>query len=196
MATLENRDYIYEVFERQSVIALQNLQTLIDLFGDRVQAVYLTGTDFGTQRSLFISLKAYRDLYKPFHKKLNDYVHSHSNWKTFIHSCGAIYELIPDLIDVGFDVLNPVQCSATGMDPEKLKREFGKDIVFWGGGVDTQHTMPAGSPDDVYREVKKRIEIFNKNGGYVFDAIHNVQAKTPMDNVNAMFKAIRDSANH
>jgi len=194
MATVENRDYIYEVFEKQSVIALQNLQTLIDLFGDRVQVVYLTGTDFGTQRSLFVSLKTYRDLYKPFHKKLNDYVHSHSNWKTFIHSCGAIVELIPDLIEAGFDALNPVQCSATGMDPLKLKQEFGKDIVFWGGGVNTQHTMPTGSPDDVYREVSKRIEIFNKGGGYVFDAIHNVQAQTPLENVTAMFAAVRDSA--
>ena len=194
MATLENRDYIYEVFERQSIIALQNIQTLIDLFGDRVQVVFLTGTDFGTQRSLFISLKTYRDLYQPFHKKLNDYIHHHSNWKTFIHSCGAISELIPDLIEAGFDVLNPVQCSATGMDPAKLKQEFGRDIVFWGGGVDTQQTMPAGSPDDVYREVLQRIEIFNQSGGYVFDSIHNVQAKTPLDNVEAMFKAVRDSA--
>ena len=194
MATVENRDYIYEVFERQSVIALQNLQTLIDLFGDRVQAVYLTGTDFGTQRSLFISLPTYRDLYKPFQKKLNDYVHTHSNWKAFMHSCGAISELIPDLIEAGFDILNPVQCSATGMDPVKLKKEFGKDIVFWGGGVNTQHTMPTGSPDDVYREVSSRIEIFNQGGGYVFDAIHNVQAQTPLENINAMFKAVRDSA--
>jgi hypothetical protein len=194
MATVEHRDYVYEVFEKQSDIALQNIQTLIELFGDRVQAVYLTGTDFGTQRSLFISLDIYRDLYKPFHKKLNEYVHSHSNWKTFIHSCGAISELIPDLIEAGFDILNPVQCSATGMDPVKLKKEFGKDLVFWGGGVNTQHTMPTGSPDEVYREVLNRIEIFNQGGGYVFDSIHNIQAQTPLDNMSAMFKAIRKSS--
>ena len=194
MATVANRDYVYEVFERQSEIALKNIQTLIDLFGDRVQAAFETGTDFGTQRSLFISVEAYRDLYKPFHKKLNDYIHSHSNWKVFIHSCGAISELIPDLIEAGFDILNPVQCSATGMDPAMLKREFGKDLVFWGGGVDTQHTMPSGTPGDVYREVSERIAIFNRDGGFVFDAIHNIQGDTRVENLLALFDAIRDSS--
>jgi len=194
MATIANRDYIHRVFALQSEIALKNIQTLIDIFGDRVQAAFETGTDFGTQRSLFISLDAYRDLYKPFHKKLNDYIHSHSNWKVFIHSCGAISELIPDLIEAGFDILNPVQCSATGMDPAMLKREFGKDLVFWGGGVDTQHTMPVGTPQDVYREVRERIDIFNQDGGFVFDAIHNIQGDTKVENLLAMFDAVRDSA--
>jgi len=139
-------------------------------------------------------VEAYRDLYKPFHKKLNDYIHSHSNWKVFIHSCGAISELIPDLIEAGFDILNPVQCSATGMDPAMLKREFGKDLVFWGGGVDTQHTMPSGTPEDVYREVSERIAIFNRDGGFVFDAIHNIQGDTRVENLLALFDAIRDSS--
>lgn len=194
MATVAQRDYVYEVFEKQCDIALQNVSTLIDLFGDLVQVALTTGTDFGTQRGLFISVDAYRDLYKPFHKKLNDLIHSRSNWKVFIHSCGGIVTLLPDIIEAGFDVLNPVQCSAAGMDPVLLKKEFGKQLVFWGGGVDTQHTMAVGSPEAVYREVRQRIDIFNQDGGFVFDAIHNIQGNTPIDNMIAMFDAIRDSS--
>ena len=194
MATAANRDYVYEVFDKQCAIALQNIQTLIDLFGNRVQGVVTTGTDFGTQRGLFISKDAYRDLYMPFHKKVNELIHGRSNWKVFIHTCGAVAELLPDFIEAGFDILNPVQCSATGMDPVMLKREFGKDLVFWGGGVDTQHTLAVGKPEDVYREVRERIAIFNQDGGFVFNAIHNLQGNTPVENVIAMFDAIRDSS--
>ena len=194
MATVAQRDYVYEVFEQQCETALKNVSTLIDLFGDRVQVALTTGTDFGTQRGLFISVDAYRDLYKPFHKKLNDLIHSRSNWKVFIHSCGGIFTLLPDIIEAGFDVLNPVQCSATGMDPVLLKKEFGKQLVFWGGGVDTQHTMAVGTPEAVYREVRERIDIFNQEGGFVFDAIHNIQGNAPLENVLAMFNAIRDSS--
>lgn len=109
-----------------------------------------------------------------------------------MHSCGGISELIPDFIDAGFDILNPVQCSADGMDPLKLKKEFGKDIVFWGGGVDTQNTLAFGTCYEVYKEVRQRSEIFNKDGGFVFDAIHNIQATAPTDNMLAMFQAIQD----
>ncbi len=193
ISTAARRDLVMEIFEKQCEIALKNVQKLIDRLGDKINAAFVTGTDFGTQNSLFISADAYKELYKPFHKKVNDLVHSKSNWKTFIHSCGAVRELIPEFIDAGFDILNPVQCSATGMDPAQIKNEFGKDIVFWGGGVDTQNTLPFGSPEDVYNEVRKRIEIFNRNGGFVFNAIHNVQAKSPIENLLAMFKAIKDS---
>jgi len=153
----------------------------------------ITGTDFGTQRGPFVSLQSYRDLYKPFHKAVNDLIHRRSKWKTFIHSCGSVYQLLPDFIEAGFDVLNPVQCSAAEMDPVRLKREFGKDLVFWGGGVDTQKTMAFGTPDQVYAEVRERIDIFNQDGGFVFNAIHNIQGNTPVENIEAMFKAIRDS---
>ncbi|MCP4338246.1 MAG: methyltransferase [Desulfobulbaceae bacterium] len=195
ISTTARRDYIYEVFEKQCEIALKNLDVLAKALGDKVQAVFTTGTDFGTQHGLFISKQAYRDLFMPFHMKINKCIHEKTNWKIFTHSCGAIYELIPDLIEAGFDILNPVQCSATGMDPKQLKTEFGKDIVFWGGGVDTQNTLPFGTPVEVYNEVRQRIEIFNEDGGFVFNAIHNIQAKTPVDNIVAMFKAIKDSGN-
>ena len=194
ISTAARRDYVYKVFEGQLQIALKNLARLADALGDRVQAAFVTGADFGTQRGPFISPSAYRDLFKPFHKVVNDFIHAHTNWKTFIHSCGSVVALIPDFIEAGFDILNPVQCSAEGMDPERLKSEFGKDLVFWGGGVDTQKTLPFGTPDEVYKEVRRRIEIFNEGGGFVFDAIHNVQANTPVENMLAMLKALTDSA--
>lgn len=193
VSTAIRKDYVLEVFERQCAIAEQNIATLIDLFGDLVQAAFLTGTDFGTQRGLFISLEAYRELFKPFHQRLNRLIHERSNWKTFTHSCGSVYPLIPDFIEAGFDILNPVQCSAADMEPRRLKREFGAHLTFWGGGVDTQKTLPFGTPDEVYREVRERIDLFNENGGFVFNAIHNVQGNTPTENILAMFKAVRDS---
>ena len=192
VSTKTRRGYVLEVFERQCAYALQNLETLIDLFGETVQVALITGTDFGTQRGPFISVADYRDLYKPFHKQINDLIHRRSGWKTFIHSCGSVYKLLPEFIEAGFDVLNPVQCSAADMDPVRLKREFGKDLVFWGGGVDTQKTMAFGTPEEVYTEVCERIRIFNQDGGFVFDAIHNIQGNTPIENVEAMFRAIRD----
>jgi len=193
ISTAARKSYVQKVFEGQCEIALKNLRLLIDTLGDKVQAVFTTGTDFGTQQGLFISAKAYRQLYKPFHKKVNDFIHTHSNWKIFIHSCGAVSELIPDFIDAGFDILNPVQCSAAAMDARELKRKFGKDIVFWGGGVDTQKTLPFGSPREVYDQVTERIRVFNNPVGMVFNAIHNIQSQTPVENVLAMFRAIQDS---
>jgi hypothetical protein len=194
MSTVSRKDYILEVFDRQCEIAEQNIRTLIEVFGDTVQVALLTGTDFGTQRGPFIGTDAYRELYLPFHKRLNDLIHRESNWKTFMHSCGSVYTLIPHFIEAGFDILNPVQCSATDMEPRRLKEEFGKDIVFWGGGVDTQQTIAFGTPEETYKEVLERIEIFNDGGGMVFNSIHNLQVDTPIDNILAMFKAIKDSA--
>ena len=193
VSTLTRRDYVHVVFEKQCEIALQNIASLIAVFGDTVQAAMVTGTDFGTQRGPFISLDAYRDLFKPFHKQVNDLIHRRAGWKTFIHSCGSVYQFLPDFVEAGFDILNPVQCSAAEMGAARLKKEFGKDLVFWGGGVDTQHTMATGTPDEVYREVRERIDIFNQDGGFVFDAIHNIQGNTPIENMLAMFRAIKES---
>ncbi|MCX7013733.1 MAG: hypothetical protein NTW86_14460 [Candidatus Sumerlaeota bacterium] len=184
-------EYVRAVFARQCEIALQNIETLIGLFGDRIQAAFVTGTDFGSQRGPFISPAAYRDLFMPFHRRVTDLIHSHSCWKTFIHSCGSVYALIPSFLEAGFDILNPVQCSAACMAAHDLKREFGKRLVFWGGGVDTQKTMAFGSAGDVYRETRERIQAFGAGGGFVFNAVHNIQATTPTENILAMFRAIR-----
>ena len=192
VSTAIRKDYVHAIFERQCELGLKNLQTLIGLFGERVQAVFLTGTDFGTQRGPFISRDAYRELFKPYHARINEFIHRRCRWKTFIHSCGSVYELLPEIVDAGFDILNPVQCSAACMDARTLKKEFGAQLTFWGGGADTQRTLPFGTPDEVYREVRERIEIFGEGGGFVFDAVHNVQGPTPDGNLLAMFKAIRD----
>ena len=194
MSTAIRKDYVRTVFQKQCKIALENIDRLAVILGDRVQAVFLTGTDFGTQRGLFISPAAYRDLFKPFHAAVNKRVHEKTGWKTFIHSCGSVVDLIPDLIEAGFDILNPVQTAAAGMDPRRLKAEFGRQIVFWGGGTDTQHTMAFGTPEEVYREVRERIEVFGAGGGFVFDSVHNIQATTPTENLLAMFGAIRESS--
>lgn len=193
ISTVTRRDYVYKVFERQCQIGLQNIERLAPVLGNKVQVVFVSGTDFGTQRGPFISPQVYRDLYKPFQKAINDRIHELTDWKIFIHSCGSIYRLIPDLIEAGFDVLNPVQCSAAEMDPQRLKKEFGDQLVFWGGGVDTQKTLPFGTPEQVYEEVRRRIEIFSRGGGYVFNSIHNVQSDVPIENLLAMFRAIADA---
>ena len=194
ISTAMRRDYVYKVFEKQCEIGLQNIEKLAPVLGDKVQVVFVSGTDFGTQRGPFISPQAYRDLYKPFQKAINDKIHELTNWKIFIHCCGSIYKLIPDIIEAGFDILNPVQCSAAEMDPIRLKKEFGEVLIFWGGGVDTQKTLPFGTPQEVYQEVSERIHIFNANGGYVFNSIHNVQSNVPTENILAMFEAIHDAS--
>ncbi len=193
ISTAARVDYVKAVFDKQLEYALQNIQTLIALFGDRVQAAFITGTDFGTQRGPFISTAAYRDLFKPYHLAVNKLIHAKSNWKTFIHSCGSVFDLLPEFIEAGFDILNPVQCSAAKMDARTLKREFGKSVTFWGGGVNTQQTIARGTPEETYREVRERIEIFNDGGGFVFNSIHNIQGNTPPENILAMFQAIKDS---
>ena len=192
MSTVSRRDYVYEVFERQCEIGLANLDKIYQVVGNKVNAVFVTGTDFGTQNGPFISPKAYRGLFMPFHKRVNDWIHTRTQWKTFIHSCGSVRALIPDFIAAGFDILNPVQCSAAQMAPDELKREFGSQITFWGGSVDTQRTLPFGTPDEVRAEVRERIRIFGPGGGFVFNPIHNVQAQTPIENVLAMFETVRD----
>ena len=193
VSTAMRRDYVYKVFEKQCEIGLKNIELLAKAVGNRVHVAFVSGTDFGFQRGLFISPAAYHDLYMPFQKLINDKIHELTDWKIFIHSCGSVYKLIPDFIEAGFDILNPVQCSAAEMEPERLKKEFGDQLVFWGGGVDTQKTLPFGTPDEVYREVRERIEIFSESSGFVFSGIHNIQSNVPIENILAMFKAIKDS---
>jgi hypothetical protein len=193
VSTLTRRPYIHKVFERQAEIALANLEKIHRRVGDRVQAVFVCGTDFGTQQSTFCSVDAFRSLYMPYYTRVNDWIHRQTSWKTFKHSCGAVETLIPSFIESGFDILNPVQCSAAGMDPVKLKSTYGADLVFWGGGVDTQKTLMFATTASVRDEVLRRCEIFGKGGGFVFNAIHNVQANVPIANVAAMFQALNEA---
>jgi hypothetical protein len=192
VSTLTRQPYIHEVFEKQCSVAIDNLVRLKTRVGDLVDAVFVCGTDFGTQWSTFCSLDTYRSLYHPYYKRINDWVHLNTTWKTFKHSCGSVKGLIPSFIQSGFDILNPVQCSASDMDPEQLKREFGRDIVFWGGGIDTQKTLMFGTVDEVRKEVMQRCDIFGKRGGFIFNAVHNIQGNVPLKNVIAMFEALKE----
>lgn len=193
MSTVIRRDYIKAVFDRQCEIALKNLALVHQVVGNTIDVLFVCGTDFGTQTSQFCSPEAYEELYAPYYRQVNAWVHANTRWKTFKHSCGAVAPLMEHFISSGFDIINPVQCSATGMDPLRLKKQYGKQITFWGAGVDTQKTLPFGTPEEVYGEVRRRIDIFAPGGGFVFDAIHNVQANVPIENVASMFKALKDA---
>ncbi|MHB8963420.1 MAG: uroporphyrinogen decarboxylase family protein [Saccharofermentanales bacterium] len=162
----------------------------LNLSSGRVQ-VAVEVDDLGTQHSLLLSRELYRRILFPRHQKLFRFIHAESpGIKVFMHSCGAISEVIPDLIEAGVDILNPVQTSAAGMDPVQLKKNFGKDLVFWGGGVDTQHVLPHGSPQQVRDDVRRSIDALAPGGGFVFNTIHNIQADVPPENLDAMLEAV------
>lgn len=191
-STRSRRDYIHRIFERQCEVGIANLARIHAEIGDAVDAVFVCGTDFGTQTSSFCSVATFRELWFPYYKRVNDWIHANTGWRTFKHSCGSVARFIDSFIEAGFDILNPVQCSATGMDPVHLKQTYGERLVFWGGGVNTQETLPFGTPEAVREEVLRRCEIFAPGGGFVFNTIHNVQAGTPVANLVAMLDAVHD----
>ncbi|MCL2640832.1 MAG: hypothetical protein FWD53_08310 [Phycisphaerales bacterium] len=188
---LTHPDYIRGIFDMQFEIVMKNLALYKQAVGDMVDVFVMSGTDFGTQRSMLTSLDVFRDLYKPYFTKMNAWVHANTSWKTFYHSCGAIREMLPDFVEMGVDIINPVQCSAVGMEAQALKRDFGDKLVFWGGGVDTQKVLPFGSVEDVRKQVRERVRVLGADGGYIFNAIHNIQHGTPVENVLAMFEEAR-----
>jgi hypothetical protein len=192
ISTAVRRDHVHAIFEKQCAIALENLRAIHDTVGNAVDVIFICGTDFGTQQATFCSVATFDDLYMPYYDKVNRWIHEHTTWKTFKHSCGAIEPFLGRFVECGFDIVNPVQCSAAGMDPRVLKDRYGDGLVFWGGGVDTQKTLPFGTPDEVRAQVLERCEVFSKNGGFVFNAVHNIQANTPVGNVAAMFDAVRE----
>ena len=193
VSTAARPDYIHAIFERQTEVALKNLERLHAAIGDRAAIIQTNGTDFGTQNGPFCSAAKYRELYLPYQKQVNGWIHRHTPWKTFMHCCGGIAPLLDAVVEAEFDILNPVQCSAKGMDPRMLKKNYGDQLVFWGGGVDTQRTLPFGTPQEVRDQVRERIEIFAPGGGFVFCTIHNVVANTPLPNLLAMFEVIKES---
>ena len=192
MAHSARPEYIKGIFELQCDIALKNLKLYKEAVGDKIDVMFVSGTDFGSQRGPILSPKMYRDLYKPYQKKVNDWIHSNTTWKTFYHSCGSVAALLDDFIEAGVDILNPVQTSAEGMDPVMLKEKYGDKLVFWGGGVDTQRVLPFGTPDEVKEDVKRRLELFGRGGGFVFAAIHNIQHGTPPANLHALFETVKE----
>ncbi|MFC1552418.1 uroporphyrinogen decarboxylase family protein [Candidatus Latescibacterota bacterium] len=191
MSFLTRKDYIREVFEGECEIGLANLKSVFEAVGNRIDVIKITGADYGSQRGPLVSPDWYREMIKPLHVKMCSWIHENTDWKIFMHCCGGIRPLMDDFIDAGFDIISPVQTNAEGMEASGLKRDFGDRMVFWGGGVDTQSTLPFGTPEEVYNEVVERIDIFNSGGGFVFNPIHNVQPNTPIENVMAMIEAIK-----
>ena len=192
MTTKARPEYVHAVFDKQADIAIERLRAVHAIAGDVVQAVFLCGTDFGTQDSQFLSPAAFRELYLPYYRRMNDWIHRHTTWKSFKHSCGSVAPLIASFADAGFDILNPVQIGAARMDPQRLKDEYGARVIFWGGGVDTQKVLPFGTPAEVEAHVRRQCDILGRDGGFVFTTVHNVQANVPVENVVAMIEAVRN----
>lgn len=169
---------------------------LLDEVGDAVDIVG-EGDDYGTQQSQLIAPDHFRTYYKPhFERVLNFIKQKNPSLKIMFHSCGNVRDLIPDFIEMGIDILNPVHVNATGMEPVQLKKDFGKDIVFWGGGVDTQHILPNGTPEEVKDDVKKNMDALAPGGGFVFSTVHNIQAEVPPENIMAMLEALNESGKY
>jgi uroporphyrinogen decarboxylase len=186
---LIEQENVEKLLDKLLDIHLETVDRVLSSIGDSID-ILMFGDDLGTQNTTMISHDLYKQLIYPRQKKLFQYVHDHSNAKVFLHSCGAIYDIIGDLIDAGVDILNPVQIGATGMEPKRLKEEYGKDLVFWGGGIDTQHVLASGTPKEIRESVKRNCDIFMKDGGFVFNQVHNIVDGVPPENIIAMYDAV------
>ena len=195
-------NYLMDIYEEpEQVLALndqllerhlKNLENTCKYLNGIVDIVRF-GEDLGMKNNMFMYLEKYRNLFKTYHKKINEYVHKHSSMKTFLHSCGSIFPVIGDLAEAGFDILNPVQTSAANMDPARLKQEYGKDITFWGGGCNTRKILNMGTEKEVYDYCRRMIDIFFQDGGFVFNQEHNILGDVPPQNIMAMYKAVEDA---
>ena len=169
---------------------------LLDEIGDVVDIVG-EGDDYGTQQSQLIAPEQFREYYKPHFIRVLSFIKQKApKIKLLFHSCGNVRPIIPDLIEMGVDILNPVHITAAGMEPVQLKKDFGKDIVFWGGGVDTQHILPSGKPEEVKDDVKKNIEALAPGGGFVFSTVHNIQAEVPPQNIKVMAETLNETGKY
>jgi hypothetical protein len=193
---LERPGYVKELFAARTETALDNLAKAWRYLGENIDVLGLDGTDYGSQNAELFTPELFAELYVPFFKIQNEWVHRHTPWKTWLHTCGSVTRIIPHLVEAGIDVLNPVQTSAAGMDPAWLKREFGKRIAFWGGGVDTQRTLPFALAEEVAAEVRERVRILAPGGGFVFNTIHNVQQGTPPENLIAAYDTAREAGRY
>jgi len=186
-----DRAYVKDLFALRTETALKNLEKFKIYLGDNIDILGLDGADYGAQNNELFAPEMFEELFLPNFKQQNDWVHRNTSWKTWQHTCGSVTRIIPMLVESGLDILNPVQTSAAGMDPAWLKREFGSKITFWGGGVDTQKTLPFARPEEVEREVAERIRIFAPGGGFVFNTVHNIQQGTPPQNIVAAYDTAR-----
>ncbi len=187
---VENRRKAEALLDKLVEMHLAHLIKILDAVEGYVQIIQM-GDDFGTQRALEISPRLYREVFKPRQRLIFETVKKRSDLHLFLHSCGAIADILPDLIEVGVEIINPVQTSARGMGPARLKREFGKDITFWGGGCDTQRVLPLGAPAEIEAHVRERIATFAPGGGFVFTQVHNIMPHVPPRNIAAMVDAVK-----
>jgi hypothetical protein len=188
---ITRKNYLHDIFSLQMEIEMNNLKMYHQAVGNRIEVIEINGNDFGSQNGPLIAPEIYRELYKPFHKTMNEWVHKHTPWKTFFHNCGSLTGFLEEFREAGVDILNPVQTSARGNDPVYLKKEFGSDFVFWGGAVDAQHILPFATQEEVRLEVKKNVKTLMPGGGFVFNNVHNIQAEIPVENVLALFEGVR-----
>ena len=191
MDLLADHDNLSKLLDKLMELHLTGLEKKVSAVGDLVDVIRF-GDDLGMTTGPFMDIDTFRTFFKPRYKELCDYVKQHSNMKIFLHSCGSIRQFIPDLIEVGFDILNPVQTNCYGMDAKDLKEEFGREITFWGGGVDTSSVLPIGTPDQVRADVLERCEILSKGGGFIFAPIHNILPEVPAENVIAAYEAVNE----
>ncbi len=196
VSAITRKQYIKEIFQYQLELQMKNLKMYREAVQDRIDIIVMSGTDFGAQNGPFISPNLYREVFKPLHKEMNDWIHENTNWKTFFHTCGSIIDFLDDFVSAGVDILNPVQISAAGMDPDFLKKNYGDKFVFWGGGIDTQKTLPFGTPENIKEEVENNMLTFGKGGGFVFNTVHNIQPSVPIDNLVTMFETVREKGTY
>ncbi len=181
--------YVERLYAKLVDAWLDNLRALHMAVGDRVTVLQLAD-DLGTQAGPFLSVEMFRQRVMPAYKRGLDWVHAHTSWKVMLHSDGAIRPLLASIVEMGVDILNPVQTSAPGMEPAALRRDFGDRLVFWGAACDPQHTLARGTPDEVAAECRVNLDALRPlGGGHVFAPIHNIQADVPPDNIIAMFDA-------
>ncbi len=187
---MTEKETAHEMMARYVDATIKRIQLYHQAVGDFCFAWGVASDDAGTQNGEFLSPDLFTEMIKPHYKRLCEWVHTHTNWKTYLHSCGSIYRYIPEWIDAGIDILNPVQISAANMEPERLMKEFEGKIVFWGGGCDTQKVLPLGTTKEIREHVRRNIEIFSSGtGGFVFTQVHNIQQDVPVENIEAMFEA-------
>ena len=188
MDTVENPAFCEALLDRMLRFWIGYYREIRKEIGDQVDVVMI-GDDIGGQKGPLFSPAFYRTVVKPRQKKLVQHIKSLTHAKIWYHTCGSVVSLIPDLLDNGIDILNPVQISAANMDPRELKRRYGNDLVFWGGGIDTQHVLSFARPAQVREHVRANIEALKPGGGYIFNSVHNIQAGVPAENIVAMFDA-------
>jgi uroporphyrinogen-III decarboxylase len=192
MLLVTEPEYIQDLMDLGAEIALDNLKLYWEALGDNIDIITISLRDYGVQNREMFSPRLFEKYFEPCYKAQCDWVHQHTPWKTYQHSCGSVPRLIEPMIRAGIDILNPVQTSAGGMDARYLKQTFGERIAFWGGGVDTQRVLSFGTPEDVRKDVKERIQSFGPGGGFVWAAIHNIQYNVPPENILAAIDTVRE----